>query len=131
MAEPQEFPPNTWVTVWWGREHSDAQHHHRNDGGPSFVKGRARYTCTCSVRIEGLDPGTEIQTRVFERRDEDGKEVDGVTAEWFASQGATFISQTVVDSVNAGDRVRFKLIHYGTKTGLIKSGTAKALAWPL
>jgi len=131
LGEPH-FPPNTWVTVRWDEEYSDAGHHHRNAGGPSFVKGPARYTGTVAVRIEGLAPGTEIQARAFERRDEDGKVTDkGTVAEYVASQGATFIHHNVTDSVGSGDRARFEIIHYGTETGVIKSGNVKMLVWPL
>lgn len=132
MGEPQEFPPRTWVTIRFDREHSDKGHHHRNAGGPSFVKGPARYSATCALRIEGLAPGTEIQARVFERADADGSTTDsGLLAEYFASNGATFLAHNVVDSVGAGDRARLEVIHYGTDTGRIVSGTVKALVWPL
>src|SRR5690606_30642840 len=77
-------------------------------------------------------PGTEIQARAFERRDEDGKVTDkGTVAEYVASQGATFIHHNVTDSVGSGDRARFEIIHYGTETGVIKSGNVKTLVWPL
>src|SRR5690606_26427219 len=73
VKDAQDLPPSQWVTVRWDEEYSDAAHHHRNAGGPSIVMGHARYSLTCNVRIEGLTPGTELQARVFEIRDSDGK----------------------------------------------------------
>lgn len=127
-----DMPPGEWTTVWWDHEYSDAQHHHASEGGPSFVEGPARYTMNASVRIEGLAPGTELQARMIERRDSDGKYESGPIAEYLASGGATFVHYALGSaSVSDGSRVRFQVVHYGTGAAKIVSGDAKALAWPL
>lgn len=129
-SEAQDLPPNEWVTVTWVREYADADHHHRNAGGPSLVEGPARYSLTADVRIEGLPPGTELQARTIERRDSDGGTETGPIAEFLASNGATFVHYALpADTVGDGRRVRFQVIQFGTAPGRIVSGTAKALAW--
>lgn len=131
IDEAQDLPPGTWVTVRWGREYSDHDHHHRDAGGPSILVGPARYSLMVGVRIKGLEPGTELQARVFERPDDDGKPSNGPIGEYTASQGDTFIVHNVAaDSVARGSRARFQVIHYGSKTGQIVAGTAKGLVWP-
>ncbi|MFB4317540.1 peptidoglycan recognition family protein [Actinomadura sp. 21ATH] len=132
MAEAQEFPPDVWVTVDWGKEYADSEHHHWDRGGPSIIEGPARYALTANVAIEGLPPGTELQARVVERDDESGNEEVGPMDEYVASGGATFVHYVVsADTVSRGSRVRFQVIHYGTETGRIASGSAKGLAWRL
>ena len=130
MDKAQEFPPGKWVTVRWGREYSDRHHHHRNAGGPSIILGPCRYQLMANVRVEGLAPGTELQARVIERADSDGDEDAGPLAEFVASRGATFVHYSLpADTVGKGRRVRFQVIHFGTETGRIVSGVAKAFAW--
>ncbi|MEW2354972.1 hypothetical protein [Spirillospora sp. NPDC029432] len=130
MAEAQEFPPDVWVTVDWGKEYADSDHHHWDRGGPSIIEGPARYALTANVQVEGLAPGTELQARVVERDDESGNEEVGPMDEYVASGGATFVHYVVsADTVSRGARVRFQVIHYGTETGRIASGSAKGLAW--
>lgn len=132
VGEAQDLPPGKWVTVRWDKEYSDAAHHHRNAGGPSILMGHARYSLTCNVRIEGLTPGVELQARVFEIKDGTSEVVErGPIAEYVASEGATFIHYALpAESVTKGRRVRFEVVHYGTQTARLVSGTAKALAWP-
>jgi len=132
VGEAQDLPPGKWVTVRWDKEYSDAAHHHRNAGGPSILMGHARYSLTCNVRIEGLTPGVELQARVFEIKDGTSEVVErGPIAEYVASEGATFVHYALpAESVTKGRRVRFEVVHYGTQTARLVSGTAKALAWP-
>jgi hypothetical protein len=131
MDTAQDFPPNTWVTVSWGREYSDRENHHWNRGGPSFIVGPARYGLTANVRIDGLAPGTELQARAIEHAEAGGHVEPGPIAEYVASNGSTFVHYNLAaDSVGTGYRVRFQVIHYGTETARISSGSAKAFAWP-
>src|SRR5690606_19307328 len=131
MDAPQDFPPNTWVTVNWGREYSDREHHHWDKGGPSFVVGPARYGVTANVRIDGLAPGTELQARVIEHPESGGEVETGPIAEYDATNGSTFVHYTrAADTVADGYRVRFQVIHSGTENARITSGSAKAFAWP-
>lgn len=131
VGEAQDLPPGKWVTVRWDKEYSDAAHHHRNAGGPSILMGHARYSLTCNVRIEGLTPGVELQARVFEIKDGTSEVVErGPIAEYVASEGATFIHYALpAESVTKGRRVRFEVVHYGTQTARLVSGTAKAHVW--
>lgn len=132
MTEPQDLPPGKWVTVNWGKEYADSSHHHWNQGGPSVIIGSARYALTANVRVEGLPPGTELQARLIEHPEEQGGKVEnGPTAEYLASNGATFLHYNVAaDTVRKGYRVRFQVIQYGQAAGRITSGSVKALAWP-
>jgi hypothetical protein len=131
IDEPIDLPPGQWVTVAWGKEYSDRDHHHWNEGGTTFVVGPARYGCTANVRIDGLTPGTELQARVIEVAEDGSKTEPGPIAEYTASQGATFLHYNLAaDTVNSKFRVRFQVIHYGTETGRITSGSAKAFVWP-
>ena len=131
IDKPIDLPPGQWVTVAWGKEYSDRDHHHWNEGGTTFVVGPARYSCTANVRIDGLAPGTELQARVIEVAEDGSKTEPGPIAEYTASQGATFLHYNLAaDTVNSKFRVRFQVIHYGTETGRITSGSAKAFAWP-
>lgn len=131
MTKAQDLPPGKWVTVDWDKEYADAAHHHWNKGGPSLIIGPARYALTVNVRIEGLPAGTELQARAIERA-EDGSDVEnGPTAEYVASNGATFLHYNIAaDTIGANRRVRFQVIQYGTTTAKIKSGSAKGLVWP-
>lgn len=130
MTEEQQLPPNQWVTVNWGKEFADSSHHHWNQGGPSFIIGPARYTATCNVRITGLAPGTELQARIIENPEDKGEIEYGPTAEYVASEGATFVHYNVAAAyVSSGYRARFQVIQYGTETGVITKGDAKGLAW--
>ncbi len=131
MGEAQDFPPNTWVTIDWGREYSDGGRHHGDGGGPSFVVGPARYAFTANVRVEGLAAGTELQARAIEHPESGGSAAAGPLAEYVASNGATFVHYNVAaDTVPDGHRVRFQVMHFGAETARITSGTAKAFAWP-
>ena len=131
MAEGQDLPSGEWVTVRWDKEYSDAAHHHRNAGGPSLIEGSARYSLTANVRIEGLEPGTELQARVIERTDSGDSVENGPIAEYVASNGATFLHYNVAAAtVSQGHRVRFQVAQYGSGTGRITSGGAKGFAWP-
>lgn len=132
VRDEQEMPPGEWVTVRWDHEYSDGGHHHRTAGGPSVVEGPARYTLNANVRIQDLPPGTELQARAIERADGDGAVEAGPVAEYLASNGDTFIHYALAaDTVGSGRRVRFQVIHYGTGTARLVSGSAKALAWRL
>lgn len=131
MDAEQAFPPNTWVTITWGREYSDREHHHGDGGGPSFLVGPARYAFTANVRVDGLTPGTELQARAIEHAESGGGQENGPIAEYAASRGSTFVHYSLpADTVRDGYRVRFQVIHYGTETARIASGSAKAFAWP-
>ncbi|MGP4021739.1 hypothetical protein [Actinomadura sp. 3N407] len=132
VRDAQDMPSGEWVTVRWDLEYSDDAHHHRTEGGPSVVEGPARYTLNANVRIEGLPSGTELQARVIERADDDGAVKNGPVAEFLARDGETFVDYALAaDTVGSGQRVRFQVIHYGTGTARLVSGTAKALAWRL
>ncbi|MFG2247823.1 N-acetylmuramoyl-L-alanine amidase [Spirillospora sp. NPDC048823] len=131
MDAEQALPPNTWVTIDWGREHSDRDHHHRDAGGPSFVEGPARYAFTANVQVDGLAPGTGLRARAIEHADSGGDVAGGPVAEYIAGKGSTLVHYSLpADTVGDGYRVRFQVIHHGTETARITSGTAKALAWP-
>src|SRR5690606_9100860 len=83
-----------------------------------------------NVRIEGLPAGTELQARAFELPDDGGEVERGPIAEYVASNGATFINYTLAAaSVSAGHRVRFEVVHYGTTTARLVSGTAQPRAY--
>lgn len=126
----QALPPSTWVTVNWEEEYSDRYDHHADKGGPAFLSGPARYACTVGIRIKGLTPGTELQARVIEVP-KSGKPASGPIAEYVASKGDTFIKYDIgADTVPEGRTVQFQVIHYGTETGTIVSGSVKAHAWP-
>ncbi|OLT12990.1 hypothetical protein BJF79_03565 [Actinomadura sp. CNU-125] len=130
VDSPQELPPNEWVTVTWGHEYSDGEHHHWDKGGSSFVIGPARYSVTANVRISGLPAGTEIQARTIERHEDSGDVDGGPLAEYTASGGDTFVHYALpADVVSDKRRVRFQVIHYGTATGRITGGSAKAFVW--
>ncbi|TDC77639.1 N-acetylmuramoyl-L-alanine amidase [Actinomadura sp. 7K507] len=131
MDTPQDLPPNKWVTVTWGKEYSDQKHHHWNQGGSSFIVGPARYAFTANVQIDGLAPGTELQARAIEHAESGGDYDGGPISEYVASAGSTFVHYNVAaDTVGDGYRVRFQVIHYGSETGRITAGSAKAFAWP-
>jgi hypothetical protein len=131
VDKPQDLPPNKWVTVEWGEEYSDQEHHHWNKGGSSFVVGPARYGFTANVRIDGLTPGTELQARAIEHPEGAGDVQGGPISEYTASEGATFAHYSLAaDTVGKGYRVRFQVIHYGTQVARITSGSAKAFVWP-
>lgn len=131
MDAEQDLPSGEWVTVNWGREYADAEHHHWNQGGPSMIVGPARYSMTANVRVEGLAPGTELQARVIEHADDGGDVANGPINEYVSSSGATFVHYSLpADTVGDGYRVRFQVIQYGTSGARIVSGTAKGLAWP-
>ncbi|MFD0902003.1 CHAP domain-containing protein [Actinomadura sediminis] len=131
VSTPQELPPNTWVTVEWGEEYADAEHHHWDRGGSSLLVGACRYALTANVRIEGLPKGTEIQARTVEVEEAGGRRDGGPIAEYTASDGDTFLLYSLpADTVGDGFRVRFQVIQYGTAAGRITAGSAKAFAWP-
>ena len=132
VGEAQDLPPGEWVTVRWDDEFSDSAHHHRTEGGPSVVEGPSRYSINVNVRVEGLQPGTQLQARAIERADEGGDVENGPIAEYRASDGATFLNYALpAASVSSGSRVRFQIVHFGDAAGQLVSGTAKALAWRL
>ena len=132
MKQAQDLPPNTWVTIDWGKEYSDSAHHHWDKGGPSVIVGPARYSFLANVQVEGLPVGTEMQARVFEVNEETGKvDSNGPIAEFSVSGGTTFVHYALpADTVNAKARVRFQVIHFGTGTGKVKGGFAKGFVWP-
>ncbi|GGV32337.1 hypothetical protein GCM10010182_65040 [Actinomadura cremea] len=131
VEAPQELPPNEWVTVTWGKEFADAEHHHWDKGGSSFVIGPARYSVTANVRISGLPKGTELQARTIENAEDGGGFDSGPLAEYTATDGDTFVHYALpADTVGDGYRVRFQVIHYGTAPARLVAGSAKAFAWP-
>ncbi|MFV2172359.1 Hint domain-containing protein [Actinomadura sp. LOL_016] len=128
---PQPLPPNEWVTVDFGKEFSDGEHHHWDKGGSSFVIGPGLYSVTANLRIHGLPPGTEIQARTIERKEDGTKTDNGPIAEYTATSGDTFLHYALpADTVGDGYRVRFQVIHYGTGAGKVIGGSAKAFVWP-
>lgn len=131
MDQMQELPAGQWVTVNWGKEYADSAHHHWDKGGPSLIIGPARYALTANVRVEGLPRGTELQARAIEHAESGGDVSAGPIAEYVASEDATFVHYSVsADMVSNGYRVCFQVVHFGTGTGRITSGSAKGLAWP-
>jgi len=132
MNEEQDLPPNEWVTINWGHEYSDSEHHHWDKGGPSVIVGPGRYSFMANVQVEGLPVGTEMQSRVFEVREDDGKvDSNGPIDEYAATGGTTFVHYALpADTVNAKCRVRFQVIHFGDVTAKITGGFAKGFVWP-
>ncbi|WP_246178596.1 N-acetylmuramoyl-L-alanine amidase [Actinomadura decatromicini] len=131
MDQSQELPAGQWVTVNWGKEYGDTAHHHWDKGGPSLVIGPARYALTANVRVEGLQPGTELQARAIEHAEAGGDVSAGPVAEYVASEGGTFVHYSLpADMVGNGYRVRFQVVHFGVGAGRIASGSAKCLVWP-
>ncbi|MFB4312950.1 peptidoglycan recognition family protein [Actinomadura sp. 21ATH] len=129
-SQEKELPAGEWVTLDFDNEHSDAAHHHWDRGGPSVIEGPARYALTANLKIEGLEPGTELQARAIERDDDSGDVEGGPIAEYVASGGATFVHYPVpAAAVGKGARVRVQVIQYGEVAGRVVSASVKALAW--
>lgn len=128
-AQPLE--PAAWTTVSWNVEYADADHQHWDRGGPSILAGPARYALTAAVTITGVAPGTRLQARAIEVREDDTAEFDaGPVQEFTATRTDVHVLYALpADTVGGGRRVRFQVVQHGTAAATLTGGGAKLLFW--
>ncbi|OLT37860.1 hypothetical protein BJF79_28835 [Actinomadura sp. CNU-125] len=128
-AQPLE--PTAWTTVGWNVDYADADHQHWDRGGPSILNGPARYALTAAVTITGVAPGTRLQARAIEVREDDTAKFDaGPVQEFTASRTDVHVLYALpADTVGDGRRVRFQVVQHGTAAATLTGGSAKLLFW--
>ncbi|MCT2594234.1 N-acetylmuramoyl-L-alanine amidase [Streptomyces sp. N2-109] len=121
--------PGKWVAIEFGNEYADDRGDHAKDGS-QFVHGPALYDGTCSLKIEGMDVGAQIQMRAVEIDHKTGKSVsDGPIGEFFGSDGATYPHFAFTDYVSSGRGVRIRMVHFSSKPVEIKWACLKSVVW--
>lgn len=131
VTEEQELPPNEWITIDWGVEYSDGTKQHVDEGGPSILKGSARYSLTASLTIRGLPTGTEGRIRAVEVDAADTAKFDSAPVQEFvATSGDTILLYALpADTLDADRRLRVQVLQSGAGTASVVSGSAKVLFW--
>lgn len=127
----QQLPPNEWVTITWDKEYADSTHQHLDEGGPSILKGSAKYSLTASLTLRGLPTGTEGQVRAVEVDADDTAKLDSSPIQEFTatSGDTTLLYALPADTLGANRRLRVQVLQSGTATGSVVGGSAKILFW--
>ncbi|MES9606819.1 MULTISPECIES: glycoside hydrolase domain-containing protein [Actinomadura] len=130
-GDHQELPPGKWTEVTWSKEYSDKEHQHGDSGGPGLLTGSARYSVSVSATLSGVPAGTLIQARVVEMADGDSSSLQIGPVQDFISVGepTNLLYGLAADTVEAGKRVRFQLLHQGAAAATIAKASAKVFFW--
>lgn len=130
-GKEQQLAPGTWTNVTWSKEYSDSHHQHNDPGGPSLLTGSARYSLSVGTTVRGVPAGTLIQARVVEVEIEDTGKFQAGPVQDFVSAGdsTNLVYNLAADTVEAGKRVRFQLLHRGSAAATLTQGSAKVFFW--
>lgn len=127
--QPLELPASEWKTLAFDVEYADPDGMHASGRFPSFLTGKARFVTEIAVAVVGLEPGVEGQIRLYEVDAQGDVSKSYAIKEWRSTPGKTYVQYVSVGTVDAGSKLRVKMVHFGSTTAVVESCSAKVLYW--
>ncbi|GAA3717705.1 glycoside hydrolase family 25 protein [Streptomyces tremellae] len=121
-------PGQDWDAIEFTKEWTDETGDHGTDGSV-FVRGKARFTGTVSLCIEGAPVGAQIQVRQSEVDSKGTYVLDHPIAEVIATAGKTYATVPIANHLPSGHGMRIRVKTFQSTKVTVSAAVVKALVW--
>ncbi|WP_078850074.1 glycoside hydrolase family 25 protein [Streptomyces sp. NRRL F-5126] len=129
LARPYTIAPGQdWDAIEFTKEWTDETGDH-SEGGSVFVRGKARFTGTVSLVLEGAPAGAQIQVRQSEVDAKGTYVLDHPIAEIIATEGNTYATVPITNHLPAGHGMRIRVKAFQPTPLKVAAAVVKALVW--